>query len=174
MATIPEGNLGLVTNQNTTPRKNMNALTCHDCESEYQFRGHPDFSKRKSPQDTTGKITSIGNTGGTKDTVKSSGDWKFIHPSDNNSIFTVNNIKYYFCKYCTCIHTGPQGFFNCIHFTRDHNFRKAKPSGDYATVATDTSTLFGGYSISSLGSRSATPEGNLTAISKVKLLPPIK
>ena len=95
-ATIPEGNLGsATTNSDTSPRKNSNGRTCHDVESEYQFKGHPDCPKYKPSYDITGGGTTGGSTAG----GKGNGDWKFISPNDENTIVTVSGAKYYFCKH---------------------------------------------------------------------------
>ena len=158
-ATIPSANLGSATGDNDAgPHKNPNGRKYHDCESNYHFRGHPYCSKKKTSveDDSTGG----GSTGG----GKGNEDWKFIHPTDANAVVIVNETKYYFCKHCVCKQTGRQGFFNRTHVSKGYTFKGGKTYDDEWIMATDESST--ASSISSLGSRSATPEGNLTALTR--------
>ena len=76
-----------------------------------------------------------------------------------------------------CKHTERQGFFNCTHISKDHCFPKQKISDSDTLHTTTSSPASTASSISSLGSGSTAPQGNLnalaTAVNKLQL-PPIK
>ena len=99
---IPAANIGTV--EDDGHRRSRNDMKCHDCDSEYHFRNHPDCPKSSRSTDKDKKLTQI-PTG-----AKGYGDWKFIALSDDNAIVTMNDLEYFFYKHCVYKRTRRQVF----------------------------------------------------------------
>ena len=161
--TLPASNLGEIKLPDI-PKKNFNDMKCHICGSEFHLKAN---CPNKPTSDSDKMLGSkVGFTGDGKTSMAA---WRYIHPVDSDSEITVNSIKYYFCKHCTCKFTGKQGFYNRTHNTSNHKFPRQK-SDDVSTATTVASTVTGASSISSLGSGSATP-GCSPGIAQAKVKP---
>ena len=119
---IPAANLSAATEDepcDTTspPRKNRNGTKCHICGSEYHLRANCPERKNNSDYDDDSKNSNGGDS-----------NWRYITPTDENSIIEVNGVKYYYCKSCKCKRTGKVGFYNRTHtstktpHSEDHKF----------------------------------------------------
>lgn len=99
VASIPAANFGSVTGDKTSgARKNPNGMKCHDCGSDYHFKGR-DYCPKTTKLPVKDNCTVPAE-------AKGSGDWKFNTHSDENSTVAMNTIEYHYYKYCVCKWTG--------------------------------------------------------------------
>ena len=120
-AVIPQVNLGEVPqnmSESSGARENPNRFKCHECDSECHLRNDcPDRKKRPAEKEKNGdgggdgsKTKGSGAGDGNGHGANENTDWKFIAPVDENSIVTVGEIEYFFCKHCVCKNTRRKDF----------------------------------------------------------------